>query len=551
VLCAVSVGAGEPRGAGNAAADVTALAKALQALRAENPGSYQRFLTQARQAVSTALEEQPLPDVRKALLAQGFQLECASETSGNEVHRASLPRLDYALPGGGKLSFELDFMAFPEVSRVASTRWTVRASSVALRDDVNLPYARLLGGNRYPPGSILQVFFARKAPAEANRYPLVERVELEANGPRYFVSEEVMPGEFRPCEYGLRLDLVRKEGDRVLTKTLTASAVNHLEPYRSWDGKPNPEPFVPTDSFGSLSAVTVCGAGESGLTSGGLLSREDAPEPVEITPERAYSIADLRALKASTKEIQLLGDAFTMKDLAELSRFHQLESLEYLADWPAGSAKGSAWLAGLRALRRLRLSGAHVTDQTCLQIASIASLRVVDVSSGSITDGGVRRLLTLPRLEELSLPHCKRITNASLRLIGEKRGLKAVSLMSNDRLRGIGLRELGRLTGLTSLHVGNVTGATSADFRFLSRLTRLRELSLSYMPLDDRVVTSVSALTQLESLNLNELSGVTDTGLTQLRTLKRARWLAIQFCPKVTGEGLRRLQRLLPSLTLS
>ena len=67
------------------------------------------------------------------------------------------------------------------------------------------------------------------------------------------------------------------------------------------------------------------------------------------------------------------------------------------------------------------------------------------------------------------------------------------------------------------------------------------------MSLDDRVLDYIARLSNLKDLNLMNISGITNLRIMKLKSLRYIEALSIQFCPRVTRDGLGRLQRALPA----
>jgi len=106
------------------------------------------------------------------------------------------------------------------------------------------------------------------------------------------------------------------------------------------------------------------------------------------------------------------------------------------------------------------------------------------------------------------------------------------------------LRHSGALSGLELLIGDRSTAVTDSGLEHLSKLTRLRVLTLSHMQVSDASLSYLKPLANLELLSLNG-TDITDSGLAHLRHLKK-----LQKCElmetKVSTEGCRRLQRALP-----
>jgi hypothetical protein len=98
----------------------------------------------------------------------------------------------------------------------------------------------------------------------------------------------------------------------------------------------------------------------------------------------------------------------------------------------------------------------------------------------------------------------------------------------------------------TDLVVHLSPNATDADLGELCELRRLEALGLGGTRVTDTGLEMVSRLRNLERLSLNATE-ITDEGLLRLESLSNLRALYLFQCPKLTDDGVARLQRALPN----
>jgi len=144
---------------------------------------------------------------------------------------------------------------------------------------------------------------------------------------------------------------------------------------------------------------------------------------------------------------------------------------------------------------------------------------------GRVTDADVRRLARLPRLESLDLSQCGSVT-------------------------GAGLQVLAGLTALEHLYLGDgeIPGprVTDAELVNVSRLTRLKSLSLAGSSITDAGLARLKGLNNLEHIDLKG-TRVTDAGLATLKQLPRLQCVFLErTC--VTGQAALDLLRARPGL---
>lgn len=191
-------------------------------------------------------------------------------------------------------------------------------------------------------------------------------------------------------------------------------------------------------------------------------------------------------------------------------------------------------LAACTRLRSLQVSGNRITDKGLEAIARLASLEelwlsldvraspvlgrdpaAMAIADTHVTPAGLGQLRHLPRLKSLSLP---------------------------DSITDAGLREISALTHLEVLWIVSLDSRpavwpplSASGTAHLSKLTRLRELILSRMPLGDNEIAFIESLTRLERLDLDQ-TDVTDAGLIHLRPLHQLESLNLAG-RKITGDG--------------
>lgn len=197
-------------------------------------------------------------------------------------------------------------------------------------------------------------------------------------------------------------------------------------------------------------------------------------------------------------------------------------------------------------------------DADLAPLAAFTRLRSLQVSGNRISDKGLEAIARLPSLEDLSLALDVRgspvlgrpvsalviadsdITAAGLARLRQLPRLKTLSLPGS--ITDAGLREISALTKLEKLWIISLGDRptvwprlTASGTAHLGKLKMLRELHLSYMPLDDSELAFIESLTRLEYLDLNQTK-IADAGLIHLRPLHQLEYLCLGG-RKITGEG--------------
>lgn len=197
-------------------------------------------------------------------------------------------------------------------------------------------------------------------------------------------------------------------------------------------------------------------------------------------------------------------------------------------------------------------------DADLARLAAFTRLRSLQVSGNRISDKGLEAIAHLSSLEQLWLSLDVRaspvlgrppaslaiadtnITTAGLAQLRRLSRLK--SLSTPDSITDAGLREISALTNLEVLWIVSLGSRpavwpplTASGTAHLGKLTKLRELLLSRMPLGDSEIAFIASLARLKRLDLDR-TNVTDAGLIHLRPLHQLESLSLTG-RKLTGTG--------------
>jgi len=151
-------------------------------------------------------------------------------------------------------------------------------------------------------------------------------------------------------------------------------------------------------------------------------------------------------------------------------------------------------LAVLPRLKTLKLwNSSAVTFEACPELTGLTQLETLNVHGTSVTDLGASRLASLVSLRELDI--------------------------SRTKISDTAMRSIGRLDNLETLYLSG-NPITDEGIAQLRSLRRLRTLSLDLTNISDTAIENLSGHLMLERLNLAHTS-VTDDCLSSLRSLGR------------------------------
>ncbi|MBN72946.1 MAG: hypothetical protein CME32_27135 [Gimesia sp.] len=190
-----------------------------------------------------------------------------------------------------------------------------------------------------------------------------------------------------------------------------------------------------------------------------------------------------------------------------------LDKLKQLgARWKQNQQGQVYWLF----LKRLPLADDDLMVLRELPEVQTLTLRGVHTIKGNrFTDDGLRHLVHLKKLRYLDLSVNYQLTDAGLRHLEPLKKLEHLDLSGNFKFTDACGESLAQLTSLQRLNLSQ-TSLTAALLPDLSRLSRLKSLSVERMVLDDNTIG------EFEKLPLQELKGVQidDADLRLLPRLK-------------------------------
>lgn len=240
---------------------------------------------------------------------------------------------------------------------------------------------------------------------------------------------------------------------------------------------------------------------------------------------------------------------------------------------------GARAIASLHSLRSMELLESRISDM-CLrqwsELTSLTSLSLracVDVTDHGLSvvsclraledvdfgachrlgDETLAALATLPRLKKLDLASCDNFTVRGLKLLRGASALRTLLLAAcwqiNDEALITLTDCLPMLECLSLFEAGEA--ASDVGLCYLSKLTNLSKLDIGYAVwghTSQGLAHLISRLPNLVMLNIGGAEGVTDQVVDELANLKHLTSLDISECQRLTSERGMKALRHLPSL---
>ncbi|MCC6511715.1 MAG: redoxin domain-containing protein [Pirellulaceae bacterium] len=256
----------------------------------------------------------------------------------------------------------------------------------------------------------------------------------------------------------------------------------------------------------------------------------------------------------SLVNVSFRDDPITSRSLPILAKLTRLKNLSLLA--PGINDDNLEQLSLLHSLHTLQFGvyskGASITDAGARKVATITSLRALDLTGTKITKIGLAEIAKLPRLEKLTLGGLD-IQPADLSLF---RFSKSLNELDADRLATKNSDDVTRaLSEIRSLRkVGRNVPVSREGLRLLLTLPELRSLSVSANKRDMNfagIGKELAKCTQLEDISLYRIT-INDDDLLELDGLNKLRRLVLSDT-NIRGPGLAVLAHMpeLTTLTLS
>src|SRR5262245_11359772 len=181
--------------------------------------------------------------------------------------------------------------------------------------------------------------------------------------------------------------------------------------------------------------------------------------------------------------------------------------------------------------------GSSITDDGMWAVAALKNLRKLDLFGTSITGKG---LAVLPKLQELEYLICdpKHDRELAFEYIGQCSSLATLQLSSERGFPGKSLEHLTKLPKLRKLTISE-NPVRDEDLQFLEKIPSLREFSCECENLTDRACAILAECQNLEYICIGN-APITDEGVKSLAQIKHLRELNISGT-KVRGPGLAAL----------
>ncbi|PWA97687.1 Leucine-rich repeat, cysteine-containing subtype [Artemisia annua] len=186
-------------------------------------------------------------------------------------------------------------------------------------------------------------------------------------------------------------------------------------------------------------------------------------------------------------------------------------------------------------------------DGLCAVAKACSRLNEVDLDGRlHVGNVGVDCLVrSCKNLRTLNLSRCARVTDESLKSIGESNSLQRLYL-EGCLISDLGLKYMAKgdlKNSLMSLFLKECVKISDTGICHLKQMVNLTHLSLSNcgVKITDSGVLTISQIPNINVLYLSWLINVTDTSLSHIASnCKKLKYMYLEGCDGITSEGVRR-----------
>ena len=295
--------------------------------------------------------------------------------------------------------------------------------------------------------------------------------------------------------------------------------------------------------FQNSLAMTIC------LAAGALVHAQDGPAIIALEREgaivqRVDSLPNGPVLSVTYNLRQVTAEGNrALKELIELP------AIEFLGTGDSELQPATLRaLQGKRALKRLSISFAKLTDESAKLLGSLKSLEALELRAQvEISPRGLTDVFSLTNLKELTLSD-RLADDLALEDLAKMPSLKSLTIRSVF-VSDTGLGSLRRIKSLRSLRILLGPKVTAEGVRKLSEL-ELADLEITYLNVTDKDLKALRKFSGLRGLRLVSAVNVTDEAVPYLSEMSELKSLDISNA-KLSKAGIAALERALPNCKIA
>lgn len=312
-----------------------------------------------------------------------------------------------------------------------------------------------------------------------------------------------LPSSFVPLLSHIRYPSMRLQSLMALVLLTLFSACNSQTP------PPAKQTTQPVDAVDI--AQRIVDAGGKIKKEGDKITQVDL-RGLEIDDAMVSGLAELPSLKLLKLAGRDCQCQVSGQSLKQLSTLPQLKV--FGADFLPLDSEAAQAIGGLQHLVELYLASADIDDTEFQYLEPLTGLKKLRLSGNSITEESAPTLEAFQSLEELDLSSCKQIGGTAMQAVSKLGQLHKLNLYD------IALEDeaLVRLAGMTQLQSLNLDGTRLTDegLAALAGLQQLTFLHLAWTQITDDSLPVLQGFPKLKTLLVHE-TGMTDRGFETLK----------------------------------
>lgn len=168
--------------------------------------------------------------------------------------------------------------------------------------------------------------------------------------------------------------------------------------------------------------------------------------------------------------------------------------------------QASEWCAQVDAVRQgqsseIEIQAQTITDIQLAELTEVENLEVLKLNRGSISDEGIRAIVSLPKLRQIVLRDSS-LSNEGAKQLSQCKSLEIVNI-PRSQFGDEAIKHLSQLPQLELLRIGTDRPLSADALKHLTNSKSLRFVHLIGVPLKDDALGPLGAIEGLESLYID------------------------------------------------
>jgi hypothetical protein len=458
-------------------------------------------------------------------------------------YRYVLLKDGFTTPSGLRHELYAEFYIRIHVDPLKRTRFEIQDTEIGLCARFGQPLKDVQKRAPYPRDSVLDLFLRKEDGFDsASKLPILDSLEIHYG----LIYDRWV--EEHPRGFHMVITTLSEGGDQGFSSRYTVAS--GLDPLERRDGTKLTEGFKSENTLGGIDSMRGMGGhgwgGPSPMRVWTLVRKgaKDLPasKEAEYSGATAYSVPDIEALPADTRELIVDKPDFRDDELACAARLMKLSYLG-LGYCERLAGQGLEHIGRLSGLASLTLAGKSLEDEELRHLAGLSALqRLWIFDDNRLGHAGFRHVGRAAWLESFRATGCRNLTDRCLEELSALSHLKELEIGGRyDSPGDWGLKSLEKAKALERLEVWYPGRALPEDMAGLARLPSLRDLELCAPAMTDQALAELGSSKSLIRIELLYAKEITRAGLAPLLRIPGLARLRVYDCKKVTQVDIEAL----------